>query len=73
MNVGKKPTVMQTEAISVEVFIFDFSADIYDKKLSVAVLKHLRGEQRFGSIDLLKEQLKKDEEMGRMLLADLPD
>lgn len=73
MNVGKKPTVMQTEAISVEVFIFDFSADIYEKQLSVAVLKHLRGEQRFGSIDLLKEQLKKDEEMGRMLLADLPD
>jgi riboflavin kinase/FMN adenylyltransferase len=71
MNVGKKPTVMQTDAISVEVFIFDFSADIYDQVISVSVYHRLRGEQRFESVDLLKQQLAKDATLARTYLAAL--
>lgn len=69
MNIGKKPTVQQTDVISVEVFIFDFEAEIYDETVRVFVHDRLRGEQRFGSIDELKSQLKKDEENARSLLA----
>jgi riboflavin kinase / FMN adenylyltransferase len=69
MNIGKKPTVQQTDAISVEVFIFDFEAEIYDETVRVFVYDRLRGEQRFGSIDELKSQLKKDEENARFVLA----
>ena len=69
MNIGKKPTVQQTDTISVEVFIFDFDAEIYDETMRVYVYDRLRGEQRFGSIDELKSQLKKDEENARSLLA----
>ena len=71
MNVGKKPTVLQTDAISVEVFIFDFSADIYDQVISVSVYHRLRGEQRFESVDLLKQQLAKDATLARTYLAAL--
>jgi riboflavin kinase/FMN adenylyltransferase len=71
MNIGKKPTVQQTETISVEVFIFDFEAEIYDETVRVFVYDRLRGEQRFGSIDELKSQLKKDEENARSVLATL--
>jgi riboflavin kinase/FMN adenylyltransferase len=71
MNIGKKPTVQQTETISVEVFIFDFEAEIYDETVRVFVYDRLRGEQRFGSIDELKSQLKKDEENARIMLATL--
>ena len=71
MNIGKKPTVQQTDTISVEVFIFDFEAEIYDETVRVFVYDRLRGEQRFGSIDELKSQLKKDEENARSVLATL--
>jgi riboflavin kinase/FMN adenylyltransferase len=71
MNIGKKPTVQQTETISVEVFIFDFEAEIYDETVRVFVYDRLRGEQRFGSIDELKSQLKKDEENARSVLTTL--
>ncbi|MBI3240092.1 MAG: bifunctional riboflavin kinase/FAD synthetase, partial [Flavobacteriia bacterium] len=71
MNIGKKPTVQQTDTISVEVFIFDFEAEIYDETVRVFVYDRLRDEQRFGSIDELKSQLKKDEEKARSVLATL--
>ena len=59
MNIGFNPTV-SGENLSVEVHFFDFDTDIYDQKISVSVLKYLRSEQRFESVELLKEQLKKD-------------
>jgi riboflavin kinase/FMN adenylyltransferase len=71
MNVGKKPTVQNTDLISVEVFIFAFNEEIYGSALIVQVFGRLRGEQRFGSVDELKEQLKKDEENARTLLLNL--
>lgn len=71
MNVGKKPTVQQTDRIFVEVFIFEFSKEIYDDLLTVSVLRRLRGEQRFGSVDELKQQLKRDEENARAVLHTL--
>ena len=71
MNIGKKPTVQQTGQISVEVFIFDFDEDIYGETLKVHVFDRLRGEQRFGSVDELKDQLKKDEQNARTVLAAL--
>lgn len=71
MNIGKKPTVQQTELISVEVFLFDFSQEIYGETLRVLVYGRLRGEQQFGSLDELKTQLKKDEENARSLLRTL--
>lgn len=71
MNIGNKPTVQQSDLISVEVFIFDFSEEIYGDTLTVSVFDRLRGEQRFGSVDELKTQLKKDEENARAVLAAL--
>ena len=71
MNVGKKPTVQQTETISVEVYIFDFDAELYGELLRVQVFDRLRGEQRFASIDELKSQLAKDEQNARNVLAAL--
>lgn len=61
MNIGFNPTVA-SENLSIEIHYFDFEEDIYDQKITVSVLEHLRPEQKFGSVDLLKEQLKKDEQ-----------
>jgi riboflavin kinase / FMN adenylyltransferase len=71
LNIGKKPTVKQTESISAEVFIFDFDQDIYGETINVDFYTYLRGEQRFDSVNSLKLQLSKDAEMARTVLLDL--
>jgi riboflavin kinase/FMN adenylyltransferase len=59
MNIGYNPTVAG-ENLSIEINYFDFDSAIYAQKISVSILKHLRPEQKFSSVDLLKEQLEKD-------------
>ncbi|MEH6512762.1 bifunctional riboflavin kinase/FAD synthetase [Maribacter arcticus] len=61
MNIGFNPTVNGTEK-SIEINFFDFDADLYDKKIQVAILARLRDEHKFESIDGLKTQLAKDKE-----------
>jgi riboflavin kinase / FMN adenylyltransferase len=59
MNIGFNPTI-SNEKLSIEIHYFDFGADLYDQKLIVSILKYIRPEQKFDSVDLLKEQLEKD-------------
>ena len=61
MNIGTNPTV-NGESQSIEVHFFNFQKDIYNKKIQVQLLKRLRDEQKFNSIDALKTQLHKDKE-----------
>lgn len=59
MNIGTNPTV-NGKVQSIEVHFFDFSKDIYVLQLEVEILERLRDEQKFGSLDDLKDQLAKD-------------
>ena len=61
MNIGFNPTVNGTEK-SIEIHFFDFDADLYDKKIQVAILGRLRDEHKFESVENLKAQLEKDKE-----------
>jgi riboflavin kinase/FMN adenylyltransferase len=61
MNIGFNPTVAGNK-LSVEVHYFDFDGDLYDQEIRVSILKHLRSEQKFDSVALLKAQLEKDKE-----------
>jgi len=61
MNIGFNPTV-NGQAQTIEVHLFDFDADIYGQKIEVSLLQYLREEQKFGSVDLLKEQLNQDKQ-----------
>ncbi len=62
MNIGFNPTVAG-ERLSIEVHYFEFDTDLYDQKISVSILKRLRLEQKFDSVDLLKKQLEKDKNL----------
>lgn len=62
MNIGFNPTV-NGQKQTIEVNLFDFDADIYGQKLEISLLKYLREEQKFGSVDLLKEQLNQDKQI----------
>ncbi|HEX8014192.1 MAG TPA: bifunctional riboflavin kinase/FAD synthetase [Flavobacterium sp.] len=59
MNIGFNPTV-NGQKQTIEVNLFDFDGTIYGEKLQISLLKYLRKEQKFGSVDLLKEQLNLD-------------
>lgn len=61
MNIGTKPTV-DGRNISIEVHFFDLNEDLYDKEITISVLKYLREEQKFDSIEALKGQLALDQQ-----------
>ncbi|PWB21880.1 bifunctional riboflavin kinase/FAD synthetase [Flavobacterium sp. HTF] len=70
MNIGFNPTV-SGEKKTIEVNLFDFDADIYGQKIEVCLLEYLREEQKFGSVDLLKEQLNQDKKTALAFIARL--
>ena len=59
MNVGCRPTVAG-EAPTIEVHLLSWSGDLYGKTLKVDLLEFLRPEQKFDSVEALKQQIAKD-------------
>lgn len=59
-NVGVRPTVDQNDTVNCETYLLDFSGDLYGKEVTVAFLEFLRPEQKFASVDALREQIEKD-------------
>lgn len=66
-NVGSNPTFEGCDH-RLEVHILDFSADIYDKAVTVEFVSMLRGETKFSGVDALVQQLRRDEAQARQIL-----
>ena len=62
LSIGYNPTVTDKKELRIEANIFDFDKDIYGDELEIVFIKRLRDEQKFASLDALKEQLHKDKE-----------
>lgn len=61
LNIGLRPTVQNpTPTPRVEVHLLDFSGDIYGQELEINFAKKLRDEQKFLSLELLREQIQRD-------------
>ena len=58
-NLGFRPTFNQNK-ILLEVNLFNFNKNIYNKKLAVEFIKFIRREKKFKSIKQLTNQIKKD-------------
>jgi riboflavin kinase/FMN adenylyltransferase len=72
LNVGTRPTVnTNVDHRSIEVHIFDFSEDIYQKDISVSFVERIRNEVKFGSLDQLKAQLALDKARTLSIFANL--
>ncbi len=67
-NIGVKPTFGGTQ-ITVEVHVLDFSGDLYGAAVRVQFVGHLRAEQRFASVSELTQQIGRDVEATKALLA----
>ena len=58
-NLGYRPTFNQKK-ILLEVHIFNFSGNLYNKYLSVEFVKFIRKEKKFKNINQLKKQIQSD-------------
>ena len=68
MNIGVNPTVDGREQ-SIEIHFFDFEEDLYDQTIQVDILDWIREEQKFNSLEELKEQLGRDMETARNVIS----
>ena len=67
-SVGTRPTFDLTKPL-LEVHLFNFDREIYGEYIHVDFIEHLRGEEKFASVDDLVAQMKIDEENARSALA----
>lgn len=69
LNIGTNPTFAKTER-TIEVNIFDFNQDIYDKEIELKFHKRIRDEVKFKSAEDLIKQLHKDRSMALDMLRE---
>ena len=65
-NLGYRPTFNQKK-ILLEVNIFNFSGNLYNKKLRVDFVKFIRKEKKFKGIDHLRKQIKLDLKIAKQI------
>ena len=58
-NIGNRPTV-GGHRVTVEPWLLDFEGDIYGQSLTLSFYRFLRPEQKFPSLDALKEEIVKN-------------
>ena len=64
-NVGRRPTIDDGDQITVEPWILDFNGDLYGQPIRVEFYEHLRGEQKFGSLEELTAMVHRNGEQTR--------
>jgi riboflavin kinase / FMN adenylyltransferase len=67
-SIGTRPT-FDGVAPSVEVYIFDFREDIYDRILRIELVERLRPELKFDSVEALIEEMNRDVARSRDILG----
>lgn len=67
-SMGTRPAVGGVEPL-LEVFVFNFTGDLYHQQIKVEFVARLRDERWFASLDELKEQMLLDAEQARSILS----
>ena len=71
MNIGFNPTVLGKHQ-TIEAHLFNFSEDLYGKKITITLIHFLREEQKFNSVDELVDQLNIDKKNAISYLSNNP-
>jgi riboflavin kinase/FMN adenylyltransferase len=69
---GRRP-MFDSGAVLLEVFLFDFSGDLYGAALDVAFIAWIRPEMKFDNVDELVRRMDDDSRVARRELAQAPD
>lgn len=67
-NAGTRPTINGNQ-LTIEVHLFDYSGDLYGKKMVVIFLQKIRNEKKFNNLEELTDQIKKDRETAIRLFS----
>lgn len=62
LYIGNRPTLQNGNNISIEVNLFNFDGDLYNKELTVEFLDYVRPDEKFQDIGTLKAQIEKDKD-----------
>jgi riboflavin kinase/FMN adenylyltransferase len=68
LNIGYRPTFNSESSVKIEVHIFDFDKDIYDKTIKIEFIDRIRDEKKFNNAEELKIQLNMDKNVALKLL-----
>ena len=60
LSIGIRPVIKNDDTRKIEVYILDFNKDIYGKEIKVNVIKKIRNQIKYNSLEDLKIQIKKD-------------
>ena len=69
VNVGVRPTVEDAGSCKAEAWLLDFSGDLYGREIGIELLKFLRTEQKFASVDELREAMEQDKQNAFNIIA----
>ena len=69
-SLNVRPTVQSNGKPTLEVHLFDFTADLYGRHLRVEFLAKIRDEERYPDLDALKAQIARDCDAARAILTD---
>lgn len=68
MNIGFNPT-FEGNVRTIETNFFDFEQDIYGNEVQIDIIDRIRDEYKFGSVEDLKAQLRKDREVSLSIIS----
>lgn len=68
IGIGKRPTLGDGLKRTLEVHLFDFNEDIYDKRIQVIFKHWLRADRKFESLQALQHALQEDEKQAKLAL-----
>lgn len=60
VNIGYRPTLEENGELRVEAYLFDFNREIYGSTITLHLLKRLRDDRKFASLDELSKQIHND-------------
>ena len=69
INIGRHPTAPEGPP-TVEAHLIDYSGDLYGRRIAVRLLRFMRSEAKFPSIEALRAQLERDRESARRMNAE---
>lgn len=68
-NIGTRPTVAGI-GITVEPWILDYQGDLYDREITLEFYQFLRPEQKFSTLEALRQEIHRNAEEAREILKE---
>jgi riboflavin kinase / FMN adenylyltransferase len=68
-SLGYNPAVQTGGPATLEAFLFDFSGDLYGRRLTIEFVEKLRDEAHFASLEELRAQIARDCDAARAVFS----